>query len=299
LQTPAAHAGSFGTTLYEVDCTGTGLAAGNTAPFVVGLTVNAAPDPRFPSGGAFGATGAFSTTVNGAFLAGIEANVDLSAGSLDLGASNQKIQSTDGSATGSYSYSNASFGAQSLAGLVNQVAGVSWANASNTLLSANFAPTDVGKFAASPLASPGIPNGSVIVSVVPGVSATITQPTTTANAGPVTVGLASAAGLTYVDATLSTGNVFSTNGVNGGQSKIGLAGTDGTTTGSFTLTLPVVGAITFGGTPGGPACTQTGYAAGVHRAPHHRPSRHTPRIRVAVWQTWSALVRASLRPRPS
>jgi hypothetical protein len=268
LQTPAAHAGSFGTTLYEVDCTGTGLAAGNTAPFVVGLTINAAPDPRFPNGGAFGATGAFSTTVNGAFLANIEANVDLSAGSMDLGTANQKIQSTDGSATGSYSYSKASFGPQSLAGLVNQVppaptpGNVTWTAASSTL-SGPFAATDVGKFVAAPLAAaPALGQGHVIVAVTPGVDATITGTTVSAQATGVTVGLASAAGLTYVDPTLSTGNVFSTNGVNGGQSKIGLAGTDGTTNASMTLTLPVVGAILFGGTPGGPACTQTGYAAG-------------------------------------
>lgn len=263
---PAAHAGSNGTVLYEVDCGGTGAAAGNTAPFIVGLTMDAAPHTSFPSGASFGATGAFSVVVSAAFLANIEANLDLSTGALDLGASNIKIGSPDGTATGSYSYSKASFGPQSLAGLVNQVTGVTWVGGTNQL-SGPFAASDAGKFVAAPLGNNNLGQGLVIGAVLnpgPAATAVLSGNTAATQATGVTVGLATAAGLTYTDAAVSTGNVFTTNGSAPNKSNIGLAGNDGSTNGKFTVILPVLGGIDFGGTalPTGPACVQTGYDAG-------------------------------------
>ena len=95
-----AGAGTNGTTTYEADCT-TSLQAGVVAPFVQGLNANGAPDPSFPTGATFGASGASSSTVIGPVVAGIEQALN----SPNLGmAVNEVVGSTDGTATGSFSY---------------------------------------------------------------------------------------------------------------------------------------------------------------------------------------------------
>ena len=107
-----------------------------------------------------------------------------------------------------------------------QVLGVSWGSGSSTL-SGPFTAGDAGQIVApSPLGGPpGLPQGSVIIGVNPGVSATINTTTTAASGGSFTVGTAPAAGITFTDPNpVITGNVFTTNGSNGGTSRIGVVG---------------------------------------------------------------------------
>ena len=109
----------------------------------------------------------------------------------------------------------------------------------------------------------GIPATAAIVSVVPGVSATISTPTTAAQAATGNVGTGNQ--MVFTDATLSTGNVFTTNGVNGGQANIGIISADG-----FTINSSIN--LVFGGTDGVGAtnCVLTGSDSGQLRA---RPAR--------------------------
>ena len=196
-----------------------------------------------------------SATLVGPLIAGLEAalapaNVTLSAGSVAIG-------STDGTATGGpyvFSPSTADLGGpQAASG--RQITAVTYSSGSSTL-NGNFATGDVGKFVANSATSPdtGLGSTNVITSVNPGVSATISGTTTAANTsgGGATIGTGST--MTFTDPSVSTGNIFTTNGTLGGQSNIGLVGA-----GSFTLTATVT--LAFGGTDGvgSTNCVLTGW----------------------------------------
>jgi hypothetical protein len=247
---------------YELDCAGTGAAAGQTAPFVAATVINTTTDTGLPTGTTFGATGSVSLVLSGALLAPLNAALNPATVSLQGGLT---FGSTNGSATGTYSYTSPTMTAANPGGAVTNA---TWASGSSTI-SGNFTAADVGQFVAiSPLGTAtGIPNGSVISSVVPGVSASIAPTlTTAANATATTVGLAPAAGITFTDPTpLNTGNVFTTAGTVGGTSRIGVTGSSG-----FTLTATLAIGFTpcspsgfFGATPVGtplfPAGSTTGY----------------------------------------
>src|SRR5262245_18668939 len=239
-----------GDVLYEADCT-TALAPGLVAPFLLGLNANASPDNIAPTGATFGATGTVDAVIIGPVIAGLaQAGV---AGTSIGPSTNFTIGSTDGTATGSFAYSHTfptvPAGTPGSAG--RQIAGATWTSGSTTIMSANFNAADLGYFVAGPSGA-GINPQSTITAVTPGVSATISIPTTAAQATPANIGV----GMTeiYSDPALSTGNVFTTSGVSGGDANIGITSVTG-------VTVHALLAVNFGGTPGVGAanCLETGW----------------------------------------
>jgi hypothetical protein len=255
---PAA-AGTNGTTLYEVDCVGTSLAAGQTAPFIVGLNANTnVPDPS-PAGTSFGLSGVASETLIGPIIAGAYQQVNLAlTGGLTASVGGVTVATTDGSATGSFTYTH-NFGNQAAPGA--QRTGVSY-TAGSTLLTAaagTFQASDLGTpptnpmFVAGPSAS--INPQSTVVSVAgDGSSITISIPTLVTESA-VNVGLGQS--LTFADPAFSTGNVFTSSGA--AKSNVGV-----TSMASTTLSTAGGGIVVpFGGSPGVGAtnCLETGWDA--------------------------------------
>jgi Putative Ig domain len=261
---PAA-AGTNGPTTYEVDCTGTSLAAGQTAPFIMGLNVSPnVTDPQ-PAGTSFGVSGTATETLIGPIIAGAYQQINLAlTGGLNASVGSETVGSTDGNATGSFTYSH-DFGTLAAPGA--QRTGVSW-TAGSTTLTGPFQASDVGTptnpmFVAGPgpSAGDGIDPNSTVVSVVPGVSATISLPTLAAQTN-VNVGLGQS--LTFADPAFSTGNVFTTtSGPGGPPANIGV-----TSMASTTLSTAGGGILVpFGGTPGVGGCLLTGYDAAGNPGP--------------------------------
>jgi hypothetical protein len=219
---------------------------------VSALTGNASPDGIAPTGASFGFAGAYTGTLIGPLVAGLEANLTVT--TIGLNVHNVVIGSTDGTATGTFSYSK-TFTPVTANG--RQLAGVSWTTGTSTL-NGNFVAGDVGFAVAQALGGTGIPTGTTITAVNPGVSATIDTTTTTTGSG--TLGLGGQ--MSFTDAGVSTGNVFTTNGVNGGHANIGVIGADG-----FDVVGPLT--LTFGGTDGVGAtnCLLTGWGAGPTPGP--------------------------------
>jgi hypothetical protein len=261
---PAA-AGTNGQTTYEVDCVGTSLAAGQTAPFIVGLNANTnVTDPQ-PAGTSFGVSGAASETLIGPIIAGAYQQINLAlTGGLNASVGGVTVGSTDGNASGSFTYSH-NFGTLPAPG--GQRANVSWTAGSTTLSAAagTFLASDVGTptnpmFVAGPAGTID-PNSTVVSVAADGSSITISTPTLLA-AGPVNVGLGQS--LTFADPAFSTGNVFTTtSGTGGPPANIGV-----TSMASTTLTTAGGGIVVpFGGLPGtsliasDPRCLETGYTA--------------------------------------
>jgi hypothetical protein len=250
--TDATGAPPLGDVFYEADCT-TSFQANVVAPYLIGLNINASPDGSAPTGASFGATGTVDFPLIGPVVAGGEASV-LGGLTTMLGVStNFIIGSTDGTATGTFAYTHTfaavPVGSPGSAG--RQITGVSWASGSTTL-NGNFNALDIGYSVAA--ATGGlIDPTSVITGVVTGVSATISVPTLGAGAAA-TVGIGQT--ILFTDSTLSTGNVFTTNGSGGGVSNIGV-----TAVNSVTLNAAIP--VTFGGPTGsgvGPAnCLLTGW----------------------------------------
>jgi hypothetical protein len=262
---PAAATGSNGQTTYEMDCVGTSLAAGQTAPFIMGLNVTPSVTGDQPAGTPFGVSGTASETLIGPIIAGAYQQINLAlTGGLTASVSGLTVGSTDGNGTGSFTYVQPATGFGNQAAPGRQVAGVNWTAGSTTLLG-NFQATDVGTatnpmFVAGPAGT--IDPNSTVVSVVPGVSATISTPTLAAPAAASNVGLGQS--LTFADPAFNTGNVFTTTSTNGGPpANIGV-----TSMASTTLTTAGGGIVVpFGGLPGtstgaaDPRCLETGYTA--------------------------------------
>src|SRR4051794_991551 len=229
-----------GDVFYEADCT-TSFQANVTAPFLIGLNINASPDGIAATGASFGATGTVDVPLIGPVVAGGEQSV-LGGITTMLGvAVNFVIGSTDGTATGTFNYIHTftpvAIGTPGSAG--RQLTAVTYTAGSTTLLG-NFNAFDVGYSVAGP--SGTISPTSTIVSVVPGVSATISEPTLGASpAGGATIGL----GMTilFTDPNLNTGTVFTTNGAPGGVSNIGITAVNAVT---LNAAIPVM----FGGPTG-------------------------------------------------
>jgi hypothetical protein len=249
-----ADAGTNGVTTYEVDCAGSGLAAGINAPFVLALDANAAPDPAAPTGATFGVTGTISGTLIGAIIAGVEANIPTP--TVGLNVHDAILGSTDGTATGTFDYTHTF---TPVATIGRQLLGVTWA-ASSTTLMGNFLASDVGDFVSGNLATTTIPTGATITAVTAGVSATISAPTTGAQATGIAIGLGG--NMTFSDATLSTGNVFTTNGTAGGTANIGVVGAK-----QFDVVTLIT--LVFGGASGVATngCVQTGFDAANNPGP--------------------------------
>lgn len=227
---------------YELDCAGSGLAANETAPFIVSTDINTTKgngsdsDHGLPTGTTFGAAGAVSVTLSGAVLAPLTAALDPTTVSV---AGDVALGSTDGTATGSYDLPlPASFTASNPG---SKISGVTWASGTSTL-NGNFQNGDIGDFVgAAPVSQggpAGLPNGSVITAVNPGVSATITTTTTADNSAGGAVGTAPTTGITFTDSSVSTGAVFTTAGKNNGKASIGVTGSTGGFTMTATVSLP-------------------------------------------------------------
>jgi hypothetical protein len=211
LTAPPASAGTNPNTTYELDCTTTLGASTAVSPFLVTANLNAAPDPSFPTGATFGATGALSVTVQGPQMSAFAGNGLLITGQIAMSVAGLEISSTDGTATGSYSY-NHSFPAQ--APVTRDAGPVSW-TAGATTLTGGFIASDIG----GGLTGTGFQNGTTIINVSGGV-ATLSMATT---AGSSSAGLLVYLPTTYTDASVSIpSNTFTTNGTAGGQANIGV-----------------------------------------------------------------------------
>jgi trimeric autotransporter adhesin len=228
---------------YEEDCT-TSLQAGEAAPYITALTGNTTVDNAAPTGATFGYTGTASAVVVGSFIAGLYAK-GFGANPLSL-QWDETIGSTDGNATGSYSFKSPTISEADGGG---SVAKVTWAKNSTTLtaVSGTFADAAVGDYVYSSTA--GLPTG-VQITAINGANATIGAATTAA-ASKQLVGY----GLTTTYTTpISTGDVFTTAGTDGETAGVGVTGAP---------TFVADGFITFGGATGDGAsnCLQTGYTA--------------------------------------
>ena len=240
-----ASAGINPNTKYEIDCTTTLGASTAVSPFIVTANLNAAPDPRFPTGATFGASGALSFTIQGPQLAAFAGNGILVGGQIGMNIAGLKISSTDGTATGTYNYS-ANLPAQ--APSTHNVGAVSWTVGNAVLSGGSFLPTDVG----GGLTGAGLANGTTIINVTGGVATVNPAPTGSGSSGSLNVYLAT----TYTDASVSTGSVFTTSGSVGGQARVGVTGL----TGGFSF--PGNLTVTFGTAGGGAGtnnCMQTGW----------------------------------------
>jgi hypothetical protein len=249
-----AFAVSNGTTTYEADCVGQGAAAGQTAPFIEGLTVNTTADTLSPTGDTFGVSGAASMTLIGPVIAGVNQFVNTASTGLG-GAVIETIGSTDGTATGSFTY-NHTFPNQPTpgrripgSGSVGSVSYDAGTPTLRTIAAFPFVPADVGSFVAGPSAgvpaTPTIDANSVITAVAPdGLSATISL---NALQSATNVFIGTGQNTTLVDPAFSTpADAFTTNGVEGGRANIGIT--------SVTVnTLIVIAGVLqadFGGTVG-------------------------------------------------
>jgi hypothetical protein len=237
LTAPPASAGTNPNTRYELDCTTSLGASTAVSPFLVTANLNAAPDPSFPTGATFGATGALSVTVQGPQLSAFAGNGLLIGGQIAMSVNGLQISSTDGTATGSYSY-NHNFPAQ--APNTRNAGAVTW-SAGATTLTGGFIASDIG----GGLTGTGFQNGTTIINVVGGV-ATLSLATTAASSS---AGLLVYLPTTYTDASVNTGSVFTTAGTAGSQARIGVT--------------QLTGGITFDGSFIDPSFGSAGAGAGI------------------------------------
>ena len=238
-----AGATSSGTIGYEADCAGVGLAAGNTAPFGVFVTGNTTTDTAFPTGATFGASGAVVVNASGAFIAGLTANGFSSGG---LGVDTLKVGARN--ATGTYTLNDtgasnsASYPGRTIAGVTSN---------STNVLTGPFLASDAGNFVGGAAGGINIPNGTVIVSVVPGTSATLSQ--AAANSTTSAVGTGSVAGVNYTFPFTTPANAFTTAGNATQQAQLAMTAVNG-----FSLTSTLTLQFGNAGTP----CDMTGWTSG-------------------------------------
>lgn len=238
---------------YESDCT-TSFSPGEVAPFVSSTVINTTPGSAAPSGATFGVDGTVAQTLIGPFLAAFDAGYGSILGfPTTLGLSvNQTFGSTDGHATGTDSYTHTFAPVTNPGGAVS---GVTFSSGSTTL-TGDFSSAAVGDFVSDGTTSANIVNGTTITAINGTTSATISQATTGASSATGDyVAFVPAAGLTFIDSSFSSGDVFTTAGTPGQTAGIGI-----TSTTSFGLTTSLL-TIPFGGTAGVRAanCLLTGW----------------------------------------
>jgi hypothetical protein len=255
-----ASAGTNPNTSYEVDCT-SGLLAGQSAvPFVVTANLNGIADPSFPTGASFKAAGALSFSITGGTIGGFAQNNVLGSGNTTVGLTigGMTFASADGTASGSYNYSHVFSPVVAPTGTVS----ASWTSGSNTV-TGNFTNADLGsgvRDAAVPANQ--FPVGATIVAVNPGVSATVFPAPTASGSGTLTLYRP----MTFTDASVDTGNVFTTSGTDGGASSIALTSVPGAITLNVALNAPFGGQAGVGDAPNS-ACLVTGYDAANNPGP--------------------------------
>src|SRR5262249_13160797 len=256
LTTTPASAGMNANTSYEFDCT-TSLQAGVAAPFLLTTNLNAAPDPSFPSGAKFGASGAVTGSVIAPVVAGLEQA--LGPASIGLNVAGVNFGPLDTHSTGSAAYSQ-SF-AKLTAAPARQMTNITWPAASTTLTATGASLFNAGTDVGLSVAGTGIPAQATITAVgAGGTTATISVATTAASPAPgppatgATIGLGKT--FSFTDAAVSTGaTAFTSSGAPGQTANIGV--TQATT---FTVTTPTI-SVAFGGAAGvGTSnCLMTGF----------------------------------------
>jgi hypothetical protein len=252
-------------TSYELDCTDTTPIGVLAAPFTVTLNITPSPANALPTGASFGASGSLTVTLSGGIIAALAtfvAGVDLTQNGIGLAVPSAEIGSTDGTATGTYTYSNTSGFPTGVMPTTSSVQNVTWA-AGSTTLNGPFTNSDIGMGVAAPGASNAnaMALGATIVAVNPGVSATLNTATIDVPASPPET-VTEYAPMLFTDNAFNTGQVFKTNGTDGGNASIGVVGASG----GFTLVgLFFAGDVTIGGAPGvgGQNCLETGFDAAM------------------------------------
>lgn len=227
---------------YESDCTSS-LEAGEAAPFSTSTVINTTEDSGAATGSTFGIAGSVSETLVGPIVAGVNGSVIGPSSFWNLQVT-QTFGSTDGTATGTYTYTTPTFANQTDGGAVSSA---SWGNASTTL-TGDFSGATVG----DSVSGTGIPSTAVITVINGTTSATISAATTAAGSGKVGYGHT----ITFTDNSMaSPATAFTTNGTPGGKASVGIIGT--TSVGVVTSALT----IGFGGAEGvGTAnCLLTGW----------------------------------------
>jgi len=244
---------------YEADCGGTGLATGQTAPFVSSTVIDTTTGvtPVNATGATFGVAGAVTQTLNGAVIAGLNAQLTPTTFALNV---SETFGSTDGTATGSVAYSNTP---TALANPGGQVTGVTFGTGVNTL-TGNFSGAATGDL----VSGTGIPAGTAIIAPPTATSATISQVTTATSTGE-SVGFSPQAGLSFTDPGFATSaTAFTTSGAEGGKASIGVTSV---ISASVTVTGTILpgGVLTFGGAAGTAStdCTETGWVDATTHAP--------------------------------
>ncbi len=251
---PAGAAG--GTVLSEVDCNTNSSAGQNAAPFLIGTTgASVTPDPSYPTGSGLTVTGDGVFVLTAPVVAAVVANLGPSFGISVTGLS-ATVASTDGSATGSYTWTP-TFAAQPGGGI--QLSGVTFASGATTLTGTATGTAAVG----DSVYGTGISPQAVVTVVNSPTSFDISVPTTAAESAE-TIGAAGS--VTYL-APFSTGPVFTAAGATGGTSNFGVTGLCGfaALSGILTAGAQDVTAPFSAGTPG--ACVLTGYDAGGDAGP--------------------------------
>ena len=247
--TSRRHAATLGDVRYEADCTAP-VQPGLVLPFVETIHATATPDPRFPTGQTFGASGTVRVNVPGAFVAGLEANgIDNGGLVIDV------TVGASANATGSYDLVAT---APTITWNGRRVNAVDTDGLTNVVTSPNFVLTDVGHI----ISGAGIPANTMIVSVSPGVSATLSAATTVSGTIAHT-GTGPALGVDYA-VPLNTGPVFTTAGNVGEVATLRLIDTGGIELQTDAVDLGF-------GTAFGGQCAQTGYTATHVAGPHQLP----------------------------
>ena len=264
---PPAGAVSNANTVYEEDCT-TSLQPGVAAPFAVTTNVNTTTDSAAPTGATFGIDGVASVTLVGPFLAEFADNAVLTP-TVNIALTGATFASTDGTATGSYTPSPA-FAAVSSGG--SALTGVSFSSG-DTTISYTGGTVAVG----DGIAGTGITSQEV-VSFVPNTSITLSAPTSANSTGSYTA--YSAVTLTS-SPFASSATAFTTNGLNGGVSNVGLTGISGI---QVQIALPIqFGAASGGNGTGTANCLETGYQdADWHHAVVPADQRVDARLPAAI-----------------
>lgn len=253
-----AGATTNGTTTYEYDCTTT-LEPGAVAPFGVTADLDTSTDSVTLPNATFGATGELSYTLVGQFVAAFASEGVLTSSGVALNVTDQTIASTDGSATGSYSFSGAWTGRQP----------------TESTLTATFASgaTSISVTSGTPvvgdgLEGPGLTAEGVTIEAVSGsagaYTVVISAATTAAETGASETQFGSMTfttdGASGDPAPISTGNVFTTASpplYNGGQANIGLTTLSGI---QVVVALPIqFGASSGGAGYGTSNCLETGW----------------------------------------
>ncbi len=254
LVTAPVNSGGSAPVTYEADCTTSLAVVPQVAPFVTSLSGSITPSTVSPTGAKFGFTGSSSATISAFAIA----NTEASSPSATIGMQwTETIGSTDGHATGTYTYVSNDNPDNSQPSGGGQVKKASWTTGSKQVTGTFPAGLTGDVVALVPTighptqVSPG---ATVASEASDGTSITLSSPATATTASGL-VGYAKGP-LTFSDPKVATGNVFTSAGISGETAGIGV---------TAITEIDVNGALTvpFGGATGAGSanCLETGWDA--------------------------------------